>query len=187
MDLARPGLDPGFDSLAGRSRGCGASPVVEARAGQAEDVAEPLHAVSALVIVNELVTVHQRVSVAKYRAALEEDLALLLQLTDPPAGGGSEWAPRRRPSAARIQFRIVSVFTPRPPATDMIGTPCLEAVQRDRVRLELCGAIFIPTGTRFSWTIKIQVSPVSKTQGQGPIALIPASTCHSATPRGKNL
>ncbi|MFJ9351161.1 hypothetical protein, partial [Streptomyces sp. NPDC101237] len=38
--------------------------------GQAEDVAEPLHAVSALVIVNELVAVHQRVSVAKYRAAL---------------------------------------------------------------------------------------------------------------------
>ncbi|MFB6946894.1 hypothetical protein ACFCYL_36840, partial [Streptomyces sp. NPDC056305] len=30
------------------------------------------------------------------------------------------------------------------------------------------GQCFIPTGTPFSWTIKIQVSPVSKLRGQGP-------------------
>lgn len=42
-------------------------------------------------------------------------------------------------------------------------------VQRDRIRFELGGVVcFIPTGTPFSWTIKIQVSPVSKLRGQGP-------------------
>ena len=42
VSLAYPGRGLGFDRLAVRSRGCGAAPMVEARAGQAEDVAEPL-------------------------------------------------------------------------------------------------------------------------------------------------
>jgi hypothetical protein len=42
------------------------------------------------------------------------------------AAGGAEWAPGRRPSAARIQFRSVSVFTPRSPATDLIVAPDLD-------------------------------------------------------------
>ncbi|WP_345205773.1 hypothetical protein [Streptomyces lavendulae] len=66
----RRSADP--KGVPGRSRGRGATPVVEARAGQAEDGAEPLHAATALVIFNELAAVHQRVSVAKYRAALRK-------------------------------------------------------------------------------------------------------------------
>ncbi|MER5548464.1 hypothetical protein ABT072_39990 [Streptomyces sp. NPDC002589] len=70
MDLAYPIHEPGLDGLPGRSRGRGAAPVVETRAGETKDVAEPLHAVTALVIFNELAAIHQRLSVAKYRAAL---------------------------------------------------------------------------------------------------------------------
>lgn len=70
MDLAYPGCEPGFNGLPGRPCGRGAAPVLEARAGDPKDVAQPLHAEPALVVVNELAAVLQRVSVAKYRAAL---------------------------------------------------------------------------------------------------------------------
>jgi hypothetical protein len=50
------GLDPGFEHVyAARVR-------VEARAGDAQDAAEPLDAEPVLVVLNELAAVHQRVA-----------------------------------------------------------------------------------------------------------------------------
>ncbi len=70
MDLACPISELCLGGPASRPHGRGAAPLAEARAGKAENGAEPLHAVTALVICNELAAVHQRVSAAKYRAAL---------------------------------------------------------------------------------------------------------------------
>ncbi|MFD3701143.1 hypothetical protein ACFWUZ_34325, partial [Streptomyces sp. NPDC058646] len=60
------------------------------------------------------------------------------------------------------------VFTPRSPATDLIVAPGLDRYNATASALNSAGQCFIPTGTPFSWTIKIQVSPVSKIRGQGP-------------------
>src|SRR3954463_10884951 len=57
-------------SVAGSPVGCGGSPVVEAGPGDPDSLAQPLHAVAWLVVSDELEAVHQRVSPAKYRAAL---------------------------------------------------------------------------------------------------------------------
>ncbi|MFC9625671.1 hypothetical protein ACFTXM_38830 [Streptomyces sp. NPDC056930] len=59
VDLAYPGREPLIGGLAGRTVRGGAAPVIETRAGDAQDVAEPLDAEPALVIVNELAAVQE--------------------------------------------------------------------------------------------------------------------------------
>lgn len=83
--------------------------------------------------------VHQRVSPAKYRAALRRMPRFFFQFTDPLSGSaqirlnavtarlrsGQQCGvgARTGPSAAQIQFRSVSVFTQRSPVTDLIVAP----------------------------------------------------------------
>ncbi|MEU0649665.1 hypothetical protein [Streptomyces umbrinus] len=74
VQLAVHGPYPGDKEGVGHLPGgpvCGRpTPVVEAGAGDVEEGAQPLHAVAAVVVGNELEAVHQRVSPAKYFAAL---------------------------------------------------------------------------------------------------------------------
>lgn len=127
------------------------APVVEAGAGDAQDRAQPLHAVAAVVVGDELEAVHQRVSPAKYSAALRRisrsssssrTFWRRAAFSASSGVGGSAGASARRPRgrlapAARTQFRKVSGLIPRSAATlpDRRLGPRL--VQRDRVRLEL--------------------------------------------------
>ncbi|GAA2971698.1 hypothetical protein GCM10010446_65460 [Streptomyces enissocaesilis] len=55
------------------------------------------------------------------------------------AADDSEWAPGRRPSAARIQFRSVSGFTSRSPATDLTVAPGLERYNATASALKSAG------------------------------------------------
>jgi hypothetical protein len=64
--VSQTGVGVRLDGSAGR----GGLPMAEAGPGHAQDPAQPLHSVACLVIVDELEAVHQRVSPAKYRAAL---------------------------------------------------------------------------------------------------------------------
>ena len=57
-------------SVTGSPVSRGGPPVVEAGPGDPDSLAQPLHAVALLVVGDELEAVHQRVSPAKYRAAL---------------------------------------------------------------------------------------------------------------------
>jgi hypothetical protein len=54
MNRAYPGSELRVGGLAGRPHGHCPAPVVEARASDAEDGAQPLHAVAALVVLGEL-------------------------------------------------------------------------------------------------------------------------------------
>lgn len=64
-----PGCECGVRGLSSGPVGGRRPPVAEAGAGDTEDGAQPLHAV-AVVVCDELEAVHQRVSPAKYFAAL---------------------------------------------------------------------------------------------------------------------
>ncbi|HEX6346298.1 hypothetical protein, partial [Umezawaea sp.] len=70
MDDADTCRQAGVCGCAGDSVGRGGFPVVVKGSGDPDDLAQPLDAVAALVVCEELEAVHQRVSPAKYSAAL---------------------------------------------------------------------------------------------------------------------
>src|SRR5689334_2981042 len=130
----------GVCCLTGRPGRCTGPPVVETRPGHPDHVAQPLYAVALRVVGDELEAAHQRVSPAKYRAALRRmsrsssnsrtlrRSAAFSSSTDPVGARPGDTATRPPPSrrcwsSARIQLRNVSGFTPRSWATDATVTP----------------------------------------------------------------
>ena len=109
----------------------GRTPVVETGAGDAHDGAQPLHAVAALVVGDELEAVHQRVAPAKYFAAFRRisrsssssrTFFRRAAFSSSSGVGGSAGACARRPRgrlapAARTQLHRVSGLIPRSAAT----------------------------------------------------------------------
>src|SRR5690606_13386335 len=107
------------------------TPVIEAGAGDAHDGAPPLHAVTALMVGDELEAVHQRVSLAKYFAAFRRisrsssssrTFFRRAAFSASNGVGGSAGTSARRPRgrlapAARTQFRRVSGLIPKSAAT----------------------------------------------------------------------
>jgi len=136
-------LDPhGQSSVRGFARRpCGRNrfPVVETRAGDPDELAQPLHAVARLVVGDELEAGHQRVSPAKYRAALRRmsrsssnsrtrrrsaafSSSTVPASCGPPPSAGRPVSPRRW-SSSRTQLRSVSRLTPRSSAICAIVAP----------------------------------------------------------------
>nr|WP_245770337.1 hypothetical protein [Streptomyces radiopugnans] len=109
----------------------GMTPVAEAGAGDVEDGAQPLHAVAAVVVGDELEAVHQRVSPAKYFAAFRRISrsssssrtflrSAAFSASDGVGGSaaGSARRPRGRHAPTSLtHFRRVSGLIPRSAAT----------------------------------------------------------------------